>query len=509
MNNGFANSWTPRGIALIVLWLGIGLLYQDSIGSMVAIWNRSETFAHGWLIPVLSLWLVWRQKHQLAVLQPQSSYLGIAAIALTSLLWGVANLVGVLVVEQYALVMMIIATPIAVLGLTVAKRIAFPLAYLLFAVPAGEALVPALIDFTAWFTVQGLELTGIPVYWEGQLIAIPSGNFEVVEACSGVRYLIAALALGALYSHLSYHHWWKHLAFMLLCIVVPIIANGMRAYGIVMIAHLSDMKLATGIDHLIYGWLFFGLVMFLLFWLGSLWQDPPELVAGDTTPSPSSSTSAPPLTSALKPTLIISILAAIAASPGWLFSQSSSTTVVAKSTSPLQLTVPNWTASTQELKTWQPEFIGAQQTVRIDYQKGNKTIQVYIASYQQQRQGSELISSSNRLFRESHWLPQNRNTYQPSVSNLPKVKQIQLRNNQHPALLWSWYTVAGIRTNNPSIAKLAEIWGRLIGIQQATVIALKVDYDIDEASARETLIEFTPQLIKALEHASPVERAIP
>src|SRR6185369_4407333 len=85
---------------------------------------------------------------------------------------------------------------------------------------------------------------------------------------------IASITVGALFAYLSYQKPWKRILFVVLSVIVPIIANGMRAYMIVMIAHLSDMKLALGIDHLIYGWLFFGIVMLLLFWIGSFWRDP-------------------------------------------------------------------------------------------------------------------------------------------------------------------------------------------------------------------------------------------
>jgi exosortase/archaeosortase family protein len=95
----------------------------------------------------------------------------------------------------------------------------------------------------------------------------------VVEGCSGVRYLIASITVGTLDAYLNYTELRKRILFVLLSIVVPIIANGLRAYMIVMIAHLSDGRLAHGIDHFIYGWVFFGLVILLLFWLGSFWRD--------------------------------------------------------------------------------------------------------------------------------------------------------------------------------------------------------------------------------------------
>ena len=139
--------------------------------------------------------------------------------------------------------------------------------------PFGEALIPPLIDFTADFTVTALQLTGIPVYREGSFFTIPSGNWSVVEACSGLRYLIASFTLGALYAYLTYRSLKRRLIFIALSVIVPIIANGVRAYLIVMTGHLSDMSLAVGIDHLIYGWVFFGLVMLLLFWAGSFWRE--------------------------------------------------------------------------------------------------------------------------------------------------------------------------------------------------------------------------------------------
>ena len=76
---------------------------------------------------------------------------------------------------------------------------------------------------------------------------------------------------------------WRRLVFIALSIIVPIIANGIRAYLIVMIGHLSNNRLATGVDHVIYGWVFFGFVMMLLFWIGSQWREP-DAAANPTAP---------------------------------------------------------------------------------------------------------------------------------------------------------------------------------------------------------------------------------
>ena len=115
--------------------------------------------------------------------------------------------------------------------------LAFPLLFLLFAVPFGEVFIAPLIEFTADFTVAAVQLTGIPVLRNGTRFDLPTGSWSVVEACSGVRYLISSVTLGCLYAYLTYRSTTRRALFVALSIVVPIIANGLRAYMIVMIGH--------------------------------------------------------------------------------------------------------------------------------------------------------------------------------------------------------------------------------------------------------------------------------
>src|SRR5690606_17241976 len=189
-------------------------------------------------------------------------------------IWIVGHIAGVASIEQLAAVAMIPATLAALVGMRIVAALAFPLAFLFFAVPIGEFLTPMLMDYTADATVLALQWTGIPVYREGLFFTVPSGRWSVVEACSGLRYLIASLALGVLYAYLQFRTLKYRLMFIALAAIVPIIANWIRAYLIVMIGHLSDMRLAVGADHLIYGWVFFGIVMGLLFWVGSRMREP-------------------------------------------------------------------------------------------------------------------------------------------------------------------------------------------------------------------------------------------
>src|SRR5205814_10510601 len=128
-----------------------------------------------------------------------------------------------------------------------------------------------------------LRWSGVPVYREANHFIIPSGAWSVVEACSGIRYIIASVMVGTIYAAIAYRSTRRRVAFLAASVLVPILANWLRAYMIVMLAHLSSNKIAVGVDHLIYGWIFFGLVMVLLFWVGSFWRedDAPEGIGLD------------------------------------------------------------------------------------------------------------------------------------------------------------------------------------------------------------------------------------
>jgi len=154
-------------------------------------------------------------------------------------------------------------------------------------------MVPTLIDWTADFTIGALRLSGVPVYREGNHFIIPSGWWSVVEACSGVRYIIASSMVGTMFAAIAYRSPRRRAWFVLASILVPVVANWLRAYMIVMLGHLSNNRLAVGVDHVIYGWFFFGLVMLLLFWIGSRWQEnlpdqPTALREGPVAPPPAS-----------------------------------------------------------------------------------------------------------------------------------------------------------------------------------------------------------------------------
>lgn len=485
---------------LPLLLLGLSLavllyLYQSTVASMVAIWWRSETFAHGFLILPISLYLVWTKRQALERMRPRPSWLGVAALLLGAAGWLLAHLVDVQVVEQLALVGMVIALVWAMLGWPVVWAIFFPLAYLFFMVPIGEFLIPPMMEFTASFAVRMIQLTGIPVYWEGFFISLPSGDWSIVEGCSGVRYLIASLAVGALYAYMFYYSGWRRAAFVLLAIVAPIIANGLRAYMIIMIGHLSDMKLATGVDHLIYGWVFFGLVIMLMFWIGSWWWDkaPPAAVERPAVPVASGGWWwATPL-----------VLAVLFAAP--LLAAGSKGGDGGDPSLRAPAAVGGWSRVDSSLSSWRPRYLGPSAKLYASYQKDGQQVDLGLYYYAKQTQGAELVNSQNLLIEQKHpiWHLRQSNPIAASVDGRPlTLDESVMRSRQLSMLVWEWYWIDGRVTANDYLAKLLEAWMRLTGGPRGGFgIVLSTRLETDPGESHRVLQRFVDDMSASLTDA--------
>lgn len=494
-----AQSGWRSGLPILgVTLVGILAVYRDTAKSIVALWGSSETFAHGYLIVPIALILFWMKRREVAALTPRPDVLGFLLLAGAGFTWLAAEAAQVQVVMHYALVAMVPAAVLALAGRRVAWALAFPLAFLLLAVPFGEAFLPRLMEWTADFTVAALRITGIPVYREGTFFAIPSGHWSVAEACSGLRYLIASITMGAVYAYLTYRAWWKRALFLAASVAVPIGANFVRAYMIVMIGHVSSMKLAVGVDHFIYGWLFFGLVIGLLFWFGSFWREPPP-------PAPQAHAflqGAPTTTTAM----ISAALASAALAAAWPLC---APYLERGDDAPVRLAAPagasGWSLEPKQDLHWRPHYHGAAASTLAVYRKGDRSVAVYLGYYRNQRQGAELVGSQNLVAgaSDSPWAKTGEAVQSEELPNgTLQLRQTWLRSAAGRMLVWDWYRIGGQDLSNPFLAKALVARDKLLrrGDDSAAIV-LAAAYDSRPETAAETLRLFTREMLPAIDHA--------
>jgi exosortase A len=376
---------------LVVAWLLV--LYRDTAIAMVGIWERSDTYAHGFLVPPIVLWLVWRQRHRLAGIVPRPAVSAMLLMLGAVALWLAGDLVAVNAATQLALTMLLVLAVPAVLGWQVAWALLFPLCFMFFAVPIGDFMMPKLMEWTADFTVLALRLSGLPVYREGQQFVIPSGNWSVVEACSGIRYLIASVTVGSLFAYLNYQSTSRRVAFVLVSILVPIAANWARAYIIVMLGHYSGGAIATGVDHLIYGWVFFGVVIVIMFAIGARWSEP------DPTDDPLTQRAVMPGTPSrpFRHALLGLVLAITLLPHGVIWAieraQTDATPELALEGS-LQ---GGWAPGAAPSFGWKPAFEGPSAEMTVGASKDGRPLGMYIGYYRNQDAKRKLVSSVNLL----------------------------------------------------------------------------------------------------------------
>lgn len=465
--------WLPTVVVLLCLLAGLVLLYRDTAVAMVSIWQRSETFAHAFLVPPIVLWLIWRRRAQLAAMVPRPTFRALLPMAAFALAWLVGDAANLNSVTQFSMMALLELATVSVIGLPAARAILFPLAFAFFAVPMGEVFVPQLMEWTAYFTVIALRLSGIPVFRDGLSFVIPSGSWSVVEACSGVRYLIASFMVGTLFAYLNYRSMRRRLAFMGVAILVPVLANWVRAYLIVLLGHLSGNKLAVGVDHVIYGWLFFGVVVLLMYWIGARWREPEWAEAARPVPATAPAFARVPAGDGFEPlirTLAVATAAALLAAAPHV----ANSLVRGAGASQPQLMAPallsdRWSVVAGKPIDWKPAYTEPSAEIDSVYSSEGRNVGLYVGYYREQDRSRKLIASTNVLVRSDDFawsaLPDGNRVVDVGGRALTlRAAVLHSRSTERGDLLvWRVYWVNGKFTSSDLVARAQIALGKLTG----------------------------------------------
>ncbi len=449
--------WLVAAGILGLALAGLIALYWETAASAVRTWADSSLFGHGFLIVPLCGYLLWQRRSVLARMAPRPCFWGFAAIALMAFAWRVGEATAILLVQQFALIGMIQALFLTILGPRVVRAIAFPLFYLVFAVPFGAFLIAPLQVFTAEFVVGFLQLAGVPVRTDGLLIHIPSASFLVAEACAGVRFLLVSLALGVLAAQLFYRGWTRRILFVGLSVAVPIIANGLRAGGIVLIAHLRDVPSAVDFDHVTYGLVFLSFVMLCLLALGMTFRERGWDGLRAAPPAPNlavarAAGSFPAFSLAGSGALLLAAAAVV-----WAGVDARR----APFATPARLSPPSVSSPWRPLGvtpgTWRPSFPGADSEILASYADAGRRVDLYLAYYDYERQGAEVVNELNKFADGEVWRRVGGGAARARLEGRPRtLGTVRLVSPAGGRLVWYWYWVDGRFTSNPFVAKVLQ-----------------------------------------------------
>ena len=244
------------------------VLFTPQTVGMVGIWWDDSNYSHGFLIPLISGWLIWRQRKILAALPASPSIWGLAVL-IPALLMLILGKVGhEFYLQRVSLPPFLWGITLLAFGRPVAKRCAFAAAYLLLMVPLPYILYDSVafpLRLVAADLAGGVfRLWDIPVLVEGNVIHLPWITMNVIDACSGIRSLISLLAAGAILAYVMLSRRWLKPLVLLSVIPVAVLTNSAR---IVIAGYLSrsmGQAALAGSTHDTVGWVVFMVAFFIL-----------------------------------------------------------------------------------------------------------------------------------------------------------------------------------------------------------------------------------------------------
>ena len=459
-----------KGLPIVAIFIAWFYTYSQGILTAIDIWTVSEIFNHCFLVIPGAFFLIYQKRTQLFQQAFAANY------------WLLIPLIGTLILYTFGHVgdirlFMHIATFVSlplliwfVVGNQAVQVIAFPLYFMLFAIPVGEELIPFLQELTTDLAVPLLEMTGVPIYRNGLYLDIPEGRFLVAEACSGISFLVASIVFGNLYAYLSFRTLPKQLLFVVISVVVPIIANALRVYGIILTAHLTDMEYAAGADHLIYGGVFYTIILFLLIFIGERFRDK----SIDLSLAKNADEGvAIKVNNFWKASVCVLVL--FVAQLFWLSNIENNKLVLIETEKDTEKNIDlsefPFTVDRQKLNAWQPSFDAATniqqgyiQQQRAQRSNTDKNIEFFIATYAGGE--GELISSLNRLYNAERWVLLAKETVNVDNQGLSVVLTKLVSPTSQIRYIAHWYQLGDMRLTSKIKVKLYQTLNLLLGNQK-------------------------------------------
>ncbi|MBE1287777.1 MAG: exosortase [Alteromonadaceae bacterium] len=424
--------------SLCLVLLGWAFFSIAGISSAVGIWSVSEIFQHCFLVIPGAMYLIWQERSALQQLPIRPAWQALPVVCGQLALY-VVGVAGDIQLFMHVAAFSLLPTLIwLVIGNRAAYQIMFPLLFMLFAIPIGEELVPWLQAITADIAVYLLQLTGVPLFRTGLYIEVPGGTFLVAEACSGISFFIASVVIGNLYAYMNLVSWPRRVGFVMLSIVYPIVANAVRVYGIILTGYLSDMEHAVGADHLVYGWVFFAMVIVSLIFLGELFR------CGDSGYKDIDKAHAIPYSTSNTPRywVVFLVLILLGAAQWWQAQvQNRIEAPWSYSNTPVTdvMSVGNnaqWSVSLPSTP-WAPQFHHAAAEQLSTHQYLDQVYQSYQVSFDGKH--GELVNFQNKLYLQDRWTLVERNQVTLSDSSVVLAEHISSPRGEQQVIYYAYW----------------------------------------------------------------------
>lgn len=442
-----------RMAAVYGLWAAVAVLYWPSAQALDALWRNApeETYTHGYLVLLLSLWLIMQSRARLAVAPVRPVPAALAALVVCSGLWVWAWRAAIQEVHLLLLPLLLLTAIVAALGWRVGRLLAFPVGYLYFAVPLWGSINGIVRALSSWMTGALIWITGLPIYMQGNYVQLPGGTIEIADSCSGLHSLIIGLALAALYGEVMRDSLRRRIEWLAVMGILSLAINWVRIFIVVAAAYVTDMQSSLVRSHYWLGWwLFAAAFAFFLWWAGRRGPEPPQK-AEDSAEAPGPSTDRTVSFAHLALVLgVLAVLPVVSYGMDW----------VNPAATPVAI---DWPAAPEgwhgpravEPADWQPHFADPSGESRRTYTDASgQTVQVFAVAYRIQTQAGKLLGYHNGLLGENQLLRTSSTRIVSSRSGRWR-ETLVIDSDGARSLIWSRYRIGSHLFVHP---RLSQLW---------------------------------------------------
>lgn len=496
------------GFSAVLATIALAYVYFDSLTFLFRYWIGSDDYSHGIFVPLISLFLIWHARHRIAAIGPQSSWWGLAIVVAGLCLFGIGELATLFVVQHLSLWLVIVGFVISLIGIRGAGTIAFPLGYLLSSIPLPVFLYASLSSqLQLWSSALGvgcLQLVGVTAFREGNVIDLGPIQLQVVEACSGIRYLLPLTSLALLCAYLFKDRLWKRVVLVLSSIPISILVNGFRIGMIGVLVEWNGQGAAEGFSHLFEGWVLFmaslGLLVLEMWGLSKIGSkgESTSLRARFTWIDQSPSVSSPAAFNSLPVTYLCSVALLIPVAVGSTYLVDREEVLPARAQFldfPMQF--DSWRGTPMALEQQYIDALRFDDYALADYQiGGGQPVTFYSAYYQSQRKGRSAHSPQSCLPGGGWEIASLQNIAIPIASGMNRSLQVNravIQKDRQKQIVLYWFKQRDRILTDEYLVKVYLLWDALLRNRTdgALVrIATLVQTGETEALADERLLKF-------------------
>lgn len=511
------SGWWPRhwvfAAALCIALLGV--IYFDALRYMAGIWVEDENYGHGFFVPFISLFLIWLKRDKIRALESWGSWWGLSLILLGVVFYGLGELGTLMVLLHLSFWLVLVGLCWAALGGRILRELSFPLLYLLTMIPLPQFLLQGLSGqlqlISSALGVGCLQVIGVTAFRDGNVIDLGPIQLQVVEACSGLRYLFPLMSLSLLCSYLFQAPMWKRVVVFLSSMPIAIVLNGFRIGVIGVLVELFGAGAAEGFLHLFEGWVIFLMslaILALVIWglsrIGSTaerqsFSDLLRLPSGSGTAVQPGAVRSSFLTGALPAPLFcaVGLLVSLAVASPYLISREE---IVPARQSLLNfpMQVQQWQGSTFPLEKEYIETLRFDDYLLADYRAaGGSPVNFYVAYYRSQRKGQS-AHSPRTCIPGGGWEITSLRTMEVPTNDATtaslRVNRLVIQKADAKQIVYYWFKQRDRVLVNEYLVKFFLVWDAFA--KQRTDGALirltaSVQPGHDEAEADSVLVDFT------------------